>query len=174
MDSESCSVAWVCWADVDGFFDVPNVGNPLIRESICFFFGGEGRRSPSANPRLFLIPTDQQSGVGWSNQSLSSSETESQIDENLFQICRCDSDFSNSHLAHSPPFVVPFGRHCFVCFGENWIPPSFYVCFFRIFFRQDAGNPWIVGVPLPSGTTHPESVPMIRDKPSSTTQLAAV
>jgi hypothetical protein len=87
--------------------------------------GGEGRGSPSANPRLFLIPTDQQFGVGWSNQSLSSSETESQIDENLFQVCRCDSDFSNSQLAHSPPFVVPFGRHCFVCFGEK-LETQFY------------------------------------------------
>lgn len=137
MDFESCSVAWVCWVDVDGFFDVPNAGNPLIRESICFvFLGGEGRGSPSANPRLFLIPTDQQSGVGWSNQSLSSSETESRIDENLFQICQCDSDFSNSQLAHSPPFVVPFGRHCFVCFGEKLDTTQFLCLFFPDFFPR--------------------------------------
>ena len=121
-------------------FDVANVRNPRLfgNPYVSFWKGDLLEQFPKAD-----LDRLNQSWLSWDVRV-----SESQRDEKSSQTCRCNSDFSNSQLAHSPPFVVPFGRHGVACFGSrlDTSPPQF-LGFFPYFVNL---NPWIVEVPLPS------------------------
>ena len=137
MDSESCSIAWIC--RVHDFSAVPLVRNLLVNLGNPYIFYG-GRRSPSENRRLVVIPTGP---AVWGG-----------LKQPVFQIPWCNSGFSNSQLAHSPSFRCPLWATLFCMFRVKIRYPTLIVCFFSWFFPHKM-NPWIVGVPLPSWWHNP-------------------